>query len=210
MSYKAILWDVDGTLVDSQCAVIGSLADALAEMGYPPPSPELCELAMRGTSLEVLRAIGHPDLQAGLACWNRHWLSDAHRSERFPGAAEAVAALHAAGVRQALVTSRTALECDGDRALSPIAPLLDARVCVEDTRRHKPDPEPIRCALDRLGVAPRDALYVGDSPTDAASARAAGVDFALAQWGARPEPPIPADHRPVCPADVVALAAQPR
>lgn len=68
MQYKGVLWDVDGTLVDSERAVVESLADALAEMGYPEPSPELRELAMRGTSMDVLRAIGHPDPQAGLAC----------------------------------------------------------------------------------------------------------------------------------------------
>ncbi len=205
MQYKGVLWDVDGTLVDSERAVVESLADALAEMGYPEPSPELCELAMRGTSMDVLRAIGHPDPQAGLACWNRHWLSDAHRSARFPGAAEAVESLHALGVRQGLVTSRTVLECEGDAALAPVMPHIDARVCVEDTRRHKPDPEPILLCLKRLNLRPEEALYVGDSPTDAKAAHAAGVDFALAQWGVRPGETVRAEHYPIHPEDLTGI-----
>lgn len=205
MRYKGILWDVDGTLVDSKRAVVESLADALAELGYPPPSDELRELAMRGTSMDVLRAIGHADLAGGLACWNRHWLSDAHRSPVFDGAAETVAALRALGVRQAIVTSRTVPECEGDPALAPLMANFDARVCVEDTARHKPDPEPVRLSLARLGLRPDEALYVGDSPTDALAAHAAGVDFALAQWGARPGEKIPAEHNPVRLDDIIGV-----
>ena len=83
-------------------------------------------------------------------------------------------------------------------------------MCAEDVQNAKPDPEPILTALQALGICPEDALYVGDSPSDASSARAAGVDFALALWGCRPGASIPAEHPLARPDDLIALGRDTR
>ena len=116
------------------------------------------------------------------------------RAGLFPGMVELLRRLKAMGVRLAIATSRANQEVDADPNLTPILPLFEARACVEDTEAHKPDPAPIVHCLKRMNLRPEDALYVGDSPTDAQSAHAAGVDFALAEWGCRPGAHIPAEH----------------
>jgi len=65
----------------------------------------------------------------------------------------------------------------------PLLEAFDVVVCGEDTKRHKPDPEPIRLALERLGAGAQDAAYVGDSPFDVAAAKAAGVYAVAVGWG---------------------------
>jgi pyrophosphatase PpaX len=60
---------------------------------------------------------------------------------------------------------------------------FDVVVTCDDTAAHKPDPEPILLALERLGVRPEDAAYVGDSPFDVGAARAAGVFAVAVSWG---------------------------
>jgi pyrophosphatase PpaX len=64
-----------------------------------------------------------------------------------------------------------------------IEPWFDVVVTCDDTVTHKPDPEPIQLALERLGARPADAAYVGDSPFDVAAARAAGVFAVAVSWG---------------------------
>jgi pyrophosphatase PpaX len=68
------------------------------------------------------------------------------------------------------------------RAL-PLREVFDVVVCGDDTERHKPDPEPILLALQRLGARVREAAYVGDSPFDVVAARAAGVYAVAVGWG---------------------------
>lgn len=190
--YPIVLLDVDGTLVDSAGALRTSLEETLRELGLPEATEELHALAMRGTSDEVFAFVGAKDIPAAIKVWNRNY--SRAESSLYPGVREAVAQMKELGCRMALVTSRSIPECEQDLVLAPILPMMETWVCVEDTETHKPSPEPILLALCRLGATPEQAVYFGDSPTDAMSASAAGVDFALARWGSRPGAEIPARY----------------
>lgn len=209
MRYQAIIFDVDGTLEDSERLVIDALTAVLADLGYPPPDAETRELIMRSTTEETLRRLKVPDLDAAAESIGRHWLNMLDRAGLFPGVVELLHRLKAMGVRLGIATSRANQEVDADPNLTPILPLFEARACVEDTEAHKPDPAPIVHCLKRMNLRPEDALYVGDSPTDAQSAHAAGVDFALAEWGCRPGAHIPAEHYLVRPDDLIAIVENP-
>lgn len=179
MRYQAILLDADGTMVDSEQVVVNSLAAALQEMQFPPPDDFLKELALRGTSQQVVDFLGISDAQAAIACWNRHWQALMPQCKLYPGIEETLYALKAAGIRLGLVTSRSNYECDADPSLMRLAPLFEARVCVDDVARPKPDPEPIRLCLERMGVSPENALYVGDSPP---TVKAPALQAQLSRW----------------------------
>lgn len=205
MRYQAILFDVDGTLTDSEGLLVSSLTEAMEELGLPTPDLDLHALAMRNPKRRVLEVLGAKDTTAGLECWNRHLNAMLTDSRLFPGAADAVHALHDRGCRLGVVTARTGAETDADPAMAPLAPLFAVRACAEDTAEHKPHPAPLLHCLVRLNLQPKDALYVGDSPTDAAAARAAGMDFALALWGCDPREHIPAEHYLAQPSDLLNL-----
>ena len=182
MKYRAVLWDVDGTLIDSAAAVYISQKDALTELKRPEWYEKVKALAMHCTSEALLRAAGFTDIAEPLACWNRHYaaLSGSDIYRFCPGAEEAVRALRAAGIRQAIVTSRIDREVYDDLRLRPLLPCFDTIVTGDDTARHKPDPEPVLLCLERLGVRAEEAVYIGDTSSDEAAAKAAGVDFLYA------------------------------
>ena len=102
-----------------------------------------------------------------------------------PRASEALSKILAAGVRAALVTSGSRSRVEAELARLGIAAPFAAVVCAEDAKNKKPHPEALHAGLDRLGVASREAAYVGDSPEDIHMAKAAGV-YAVGIEGAFP------------------------
>jgi pyrophosphatase PpaX len=96
---------------------------------------------------------------------------------------DALVRLRADGRRLGLVTAKRRRMVQLAFQALPLLQAFDVVVCGEDTERHKPDPEPILLALERLGARVEDAAYVGDSPFDVAAARAAGVYAVAVGWG---------------------------
>lgn len=205
MRYKAILFDVDGTLTDSEGLLVGALVETLEQLEIPLPTIDLHALAMRNPKLRVLEALGVPEVDSALERWNCNLKNRMPQSKLFPGAADAVRSLHELGCALGVVTARTGAEVDVDPAMTPLAPLFSVRACAEDTAEHKPHPAPLLHCLRKLNLPAQEVLYVGDSPTDGAAARAAGMDFALALWGCDPRESIPATHFPAHPEDLLNL-----
>ena len=112
------------------------------------------------------------------------------------GVVPVLAQLHAQGRRLGVVTAkRHATVALAGHAL-PFLDDLDVIVAWEDTKRHKPHPDPILFALDRLGAAPSEAAYVGDSPFDLSAARAANVVSVAVTWGRIHSPELLAAEEP--------------
>jgi len=91
--------------------------------------------------------------------------------------------LGTAGRRMAVVTSKSHPTVDLAFDVLPIRHHFAAVIAAEDTTRHKPDPEPVRAALERLGAGAAGAVYVGDAPFDIHAGRAAGVATVAVTWG---------------------------
>ena len=182
----ALLFDLDGTLVDTIGFILESMHAAFA--GFPGGRP---------TDAEWTAGIGTP-LRAQL----REWVRDetdverlalryrAHQREhlarltrRFPGVAETLASLRERGHPMAIVTSKAEEIARLTLEHAGLLRFMDTVVGVESTVRHKPDPEPVRVALERLGVDPSHAVFLGDSPHDVAAGNAAGVATVAVAWG---------------------------
>src|SRR5439155_18224127 len=101
----------------------------------------------------------------------------------YDGVTEMLWRLRDEGRRLGIVTSKLRESVDLVLDQVSYSPAFEVVVTVEDTQEHKPQPEPILCALDRLGVSADAAIYVGDSPYDILAARAAGVASGAALWG---------------------------
>ena len=181
----AVLFDLDGTLVDSIDLLVTSMEYAFDGRTWRPPIDEW--VAMIGTPLDTMLAHwadGPDDVQALRARYREFQLANHDAMTRaYPGAVDAVRALHASGVLLAIVTSK--LEGGARRSLGfvGIEACFSAVVGIDHTVRHKPEPDPVLHALTLLGVPTTRAVFIGDSTHDMHAGRAAGVTTAAALWG---------------------------
>ena len=182
---KQIIFDVDGTLIDTEYAVIRSLQDTLLELrGTLIPAEELTfSLGIPGKY--ALAHLGVADIPGTLSRWIDNMAKYDHTTAVFPGIRELLNRLTAAGCGIGVVTSRVREEFRADFTRFGILSYFTTVVCADDTERHKPDPAPLLAYMALTGCPPEDMLYVGDSIYDLQCAQGAGVPFALADWGAK-------------------------
>jgi pyrophosphatase PpaX len=181
-----ILFDLDGTLIDSIRLILDSYHHTLASHGLPPRTDE-----------EWLRGVGTP-LSVQFAEWRddpstidalittyREYNLKHHDSmvTVYPGVVQAIEALKAAGLATGLVTSKNRQGALRGLALARLELLMDVLVCADEVDNPKPHPEPVEKAVALLGADPATTVYVGDSIHDMVSGRAAGVRTAAALWG---------------------------
>ncbi len=190
---RLVVFDVDGTLVDSQAGILAAMDAAFGRAALPvPPREEV--LGIVGLSLEVAMARLVPDLSAQDHARLAGWYREAYAGQRaredvamtsplYPGAREALQALH--GEPSTLLGVATGKSARGLDVLFGAHRLSSFFVTrqVADHHPSKPHPSMLRAALDETGVAPRDAVMVGDTEYDMEMARAAGVRAIGVGWG---------------------------
>lgn len=188
----AVLWDMDGTLVDSESLWSVTMAELAAHLGGELSAAvreDLTGSSLRRTVRTVRREVGvaDPDDEAGVDRDGR-WLLDrtfavfARGLPWRPGAREALATVRVSGLPTALVTS-TYRELT-EVALDTIGRgFFDVTVCGDEVAATKPDPAPYRRAAELLGVDPACCVAVEDSPTGTASAAEAGASVLVVPAG---------------------------
>lgn len=186
---RAVLYDFDGTLADTTDLVMRCYRHTMTtHLGRCPPDEEW--LRGFGTPLEAQMLKFAPDpalVEAMLDTYRTHQEGLTDQLMRpFPGAVETVAELDRRGYRLAIVTSRRRRATLRGMELCGLVEHFDVIVTPEDVTEAKPHPEPVLFALRALGVAPEEALFVGDSPHDVAAGRGAGTRTAAALWGPFP------------------------
>lgn len=186
---SAVLFDLDGTLVNTNQLIVASFQHTFRTcLGREVPAEEI--MATFGEPLPAtLQRYGSEhgaDADRMLGVY-REFNSAQHdvMTSQFAGVTQGLSQLHQAGVRLAVVTSKyTALALRGLRLFGYDA-LMETVVGLDQTARHKPDPEGCLLALERLGVAPGPHVaMVGDSPYDLEAGRRAGVRTVAAGWSA--------------------------
>lgn len=194
---RAVLYDFDGTLADSTELIMRCYRHTMrTHLGECPPDEAW--LAGFGTPLEtqIARFARGPEEHEAMLASYRAYQDEHHDTllTPFPGAAETVAELARRGVPLAIVTSKLRRGTLRGMDLCGITDHIPVIVTPEDVRNPKPDPEPVRVALERLGVAPEEAVFVGDSPHDMVSGRAAGTRTAAVLWGPFPREALLAER----------------
>jgi pyrophosphatase PpaX len=209
--FRALLLDLDGTLLDTDRLLFAAFCHAVQEhLGREPSHAEW--FRHFGLPLRYhLHALGVPEatLPAMVATYRGfvHAHHDAY-VRCYDGIEAAVRTLHTAGARLAAVTSKSRRLALRNLGFVGLLPLFSAVVAEDDCPRHKPHPEPVLLALERLQVPPGAALMVGDSPYDIASAHGAGVRAAAALWGPFPRAALAGEEPEYWlerPADLLAL-----
>jgi pyrophosphatase PpaX len=185
MQSTAFLFDLDGTLIDSIELLLRSMEHAFDGAARVPSRAQWT--AGIGTPLRVqLAEWSDDDRMVDVLVERYRAFQDLHLESLtsvYPGVPAFLADLRMAGVRTAIVTSKGRGMTGRSLAHVGLAESFDTIVTYEDTERHKPGPEPVLLALERLGVPPARAVFVGDSPHDMHAGRAAGVATAAALWG---------------------------
>jgi pyrophosphatase PpaX len=186
-SSAAVLFDLDGTLIDSIELILGSARHAFEGFAGRAPTDEEWRAGIGRPLQTVLREYASDDAEAQRLFhrYREYQLEHHDRLVRaYAGVVDTVRGLAEAGHPMALVTSKAdwmaekALVHVGLHELVPV--IVGCDTCVN----HKPHPEPVERALALLGVTPGNALFVGDSPHDVQSGLAAGVITVGVTWGA--------------------------
>lgn len=191
MKYEAILFDLDGTLLNTLEDLKDSCNAALEACGYPPRTlDEVRRFVGNGVGLLIRRALpegaGEEEWARCLALFKAHYQNNLDNKTRpYPGIEQALDALLARGYRIGVVSNKF------DAAVKALCahhfPRIQVAVGEREGVRKKPAPDSALAAAQALGVRPASTLYVGDSEVDIQTARNAGMDCLSVDWGFRPE-----------------------
>jgi len=216
----AVLFDLDGTLIDTTDLILASCRHTFErhlKHGCPPREALIATFgrSLPESLLETAMAEGSEDPHAlaaeMLATYRAH--NDEHHDvliRPFEGVPHMLASLHASGLRLGVVTSKRERSARRGLARYNLGEFFEVGIFHDDTDHHKPDPAPLLEAARRLGIQPRETIYVGDSVHDVAAGRAAAMRTIVAAWGPFPRSDLEAarpDDIADAPADVVVLVS---
>jgi pyrophosphatase PpaX len=184
MRFPVVLFDLDGTVIDSGAIILASMRHAAKEVLGEEPPDELLMAAVGGPGLEAQMHALAPDRVEELVTVYRAHNEPLHETlECCHGMEDVLSELRDRGHRLGIVTAKRRLTVDLAFARLPIEHLFETVVGGDETNAHKPDPEPLLLAARRMSAEPSDCAYVGDSPFDIRAAKAAGMFAVAVTWG---------------------------
>lgn len=183
--WKTVVFDLDGTLADTVELIVESHQHAIRTVLGKEEDPAVLRTWI-GRTLEVAYRDYCPEraeelLRAYLE-WNEANLGRLMRG--YDGVVRVVSDLDAAGLRLAVATSKRRSQATRVMDVLGLDAHIDVLVAMEDTDKHKPDPEPLLMAVHELGGTPAEAVYVGDAVVDTLAGKAAGMSTVAVTWGA--------------------------
>ncbi len=208
MAYKAVLFDMDGTVLDTLTDLENAANTALRRFGLPEVTREKVRASLGNGADRLIRecvpAGTEEELIRQIVAWYRPWY-EAHcciETGPYPGILPLMERLKARGIQQAIISNKA------DVAVRELAErffpgLLETAVGESASVRCKPDPDAVLAAAAQMGRTVDECVYVGDTEIDLATARNAGMDCLTVAWGFRSEA-----HLRACGAVSVAHSAE--
>jgi len=203
--YKYVILDVDGTMIDTEEAVMHSYQSVIFDKygryftaeellkGYGVPTPQ------------TLAKFGFTNIEKAVKDYYKYFEEGLKTCSSFDGIIEVIENLKEKNIPLGVVTSRSQFEIEIDSCLQSIIYQFDSVVCTEDTILHKPNAEPLLKAMEKMNAIPSETIYIGDTVFDSMCARNAGIKFALALWGSNNAENIDADYFLKKPSDLISL-----
>ena len=191
MRYRGVLFDMDGTVLDTLTDLHKAVNRSLRQFGYPEVSRETARAGLGNGAEHLLRCclppVAEDELRRVLA-WYVPWYEQHCRiaTRPYPGILPLMERLRGEGARLAIISNK------GDGAVQELAAsffpgLLDTAVGESAEVRRKPDPDAVLAAAARMGLGIDECVYVGDTEVDLATARNASMACILVGWGFRDE-----------------------
>lgn len=182
----AVLFDLDGTLIDSIELILNSAEYAFRDRpGHVPSSAEwLTGVGIPLATMFRRYARDDAEVDALIGKYREYQLANHDRLVRcYENIVDVVDGLRSAGHPLGIVTSKTGWLAQRGIDNVGLGSHFDVIIGCDMCNRHKPDPEPVHLALERLGYTPTDAVFIGDSIYDMQAGKAAGVTTIAALWG---------------------------
>lgn len=184
MRYPTVLFDLDGTLVDSGAIILASFKHAARTVLARDVEEEQIAALVGGSNLhDQMRVLSPAHVDELVRVYREHNRPLHDELEAFDGVEELIETLSGQGRKLGIVTAKGRQTVDLAFAALSLESYFDAVVTADMTDRHKPDPAPVLKALELLESEPADAAFVGDSPYDIAAGKAAGVFTVAVSWG---------------------------
>ncbi len=213
MKYKAIIFDLDGTLTDTLTDLMLSTNYALTAMGWPERTlDEVRRFVGNGVRRLMEQAVpdftDEEEFEECFHIFQEHYVEHCQdHTSLYPGIADLLAELHAQGYKLAIVSNKLQAGVD-ELYRTFFSDTIQVAIGEREGVRRKPMPDMVQLALSQLGVTAEESIYVGDSEVDMATARNAGLPCISVLWGFRDQDylrEIGAFRMVATPRDILAL-----
>ncbi len=178
-----VIFDIDGTLLDTEHAVLHSLRDTIFEITNQNIAFSKLTFALGIPGEVALKQLGINDIEYGMQLWEDNLAIYFHTVKLFEDVENTVKGLNSQGYKLGIITSKSRKEYINDFLPFGLGDYFDTVICVEDSERPKPSSDPILTYLRLSGTTKEEAIYIGDTMYDMQCATGAGVAFGLALWG---------------------------
>ena len=210
MRYSLIVFDWDGTLLDSAGGIVECIQEAARDLRLPVPARETAShvigLGLHDSLRTAVPALPEDQYQEFAEAYRRHFLARQGSMALFPGVRELLQDLHAAGYRLAVATGKSRRGLDHALDSTALRRYFAASRCADETNP-KPHPAMLLELMAHFAAAPGQALMIGDTSHDLEMARSAGVDAVAVTYGAHPGDALRALAPRACVASVPELRA---
>jgi phosphoglycolate phosphatase len=187
--FELLVFDWDGTLLDSAGAIVGAIQAACSDLGLPAPPDERARhvigLGLRDAPRHVLPGLSEDRYPEMVERYRHHYLSHDHELQLFDGVEELIAELSAAGFLLAVATGKSRHGLNRALQLSGLGKYFHGSRCADECFS-KPHPQMLEELLEELAVGPGQALMIGDTTHDLEMASNAGVSCLAVAYGAHP------------------------
>jgi pyrophosphatase PpaX len=184
MRYPTVLFDLDGTLIDSGAMILASYRHATRTvLEREVPDEVLAGFIGGGSIRDHMRALDEGLADELVRVYREHNEPLHDELQAFPGVEDLLETVSAQGRKLGVVTAKRRRTVDLAFAVLPIEQYFDVVVTTESTNLHKPHPDPVLHALAELGSTKEEAAFVSDSPWDIEAGKAAGVFTVAVTWG---------------------------
>jgi HAD superfamily hydrolase (TIGR01549 family) len=204
---KSVVFDIDGTLLDTESAILNSLRDTVQELENEKPDIADLIFALGIPGEIALRRLNVKNVEHGLALWHTALKQYESTVRLFDGIEETIRELKLKGFSLGIITSKTRSQYIHEFVPFGISEYFDTVICVGESDRPKPFADPMLKYLELSGYSPEETLYIGDTVYDWKCASAAGTSFGMARWGNRNVAGIKADFFFNRPADIPYILA---
>jgi phosphoglycolate phosphatase len=201
LRFDLLVFDWDGTVVDSAAHIVDSIQAAARDLGLPTPAAErarhIIGLGLVDAMTYLFPALPNRDYPRLAERYRFHYLAGDHKLSLFEGAYEGIRGFHADGFSLAVATGKSRQGLDRALQVSGLGPFFHATRCA-DEGCPKPDPEMLLYLMHRFGAEPQRTLMIGDTTHDLEMARSARIPAVAAAYGAHPRESLEAQAPLAC------------
>ena len=183
MGYKHFIFDVDGTLVNNEYALLNAWKDTFLEVQGKLWDTKDLTFALGIPGEDIMKKAGAEYSEEAFELWRTHLQKYRNTIKLFDNMQDTLEKLKGKGKQLGIITSKTHAEFDGDTVIQSIKYMFEVIICASDSPRPKPFGDPIITYMEKTGTTEKDVIYIGDSTYDFECAQNANVDFGWAAWG---------------------------